>query len=203
MNIAVYDKEDFVVLADTLREKTGTVDEMSFPKDFLKSYLLINNNLDAKHQMTEYSNETATLVAPYAFYDLSNLTGRVNLPNVTTIGNSAFEFCKLSSIVVQNVVTIGEQAFYSCASLHTINLPKVTNIGNYAFSYCRSLMNVVIEQQDCVCNLAGVGAFEKTLIESGTGFIYVPDSMVELYKNATNWSVYANQIRPLSEYAEV
>lgn len=32
--------------------------------------------------------------------------------------------------------------------------------------------------------------------------IYVPDEYVNTYKTATNWSVYANNIKPLSEYSE-
>lgn len=44
--------------------------------------------------------------------------------------------------------------------------------------------------------------FTNTLIASGTGFIYVPDALVESYKTATNWSTYADQILPLSEYVE-
>mgnify|MGYP000472681990 CR=1 FL=1 len=30
--------------------------------------------------------------------------------------------------------------------------------------------------------------------------IYVPDDSVEAYKTATNWSNYADRIRPISEY---
>ena len=29
---------------------------------------------------------------------------------------------------------------------------------------------------------------------------YVPDSAVDTYKEATNWSNYADRIKPLSEY---
>jgi hypothetical protein len=32
--------------------------------------------------------------------------------------------------------------------------------------------------------------------------IYVPDESVEAYKGATNWSAYADQIKPISEYVE-
>lgn len=35
-----------------------------------------------------------------------------------------------------------------------------------------------------------------------TKLIYVPDESVELYKAATNWSKYAEYIKPLSEYEE-
>jgi hypothetical protein len=32
--------------------------------------------------------------------------------------------------------------------------------------------------------------------------IYVPDSSVDAYKAAENWSTYASRIYPLSEYVE-
>jgi hypothetical protein len=33
-------------------------------------------------------------------------------------------------------------------------------------------------------------------------YIYVPDESVEAYKTASNWSTYASNIKPLSEYKE-
>ena len=55
---------------------------------------------------------------------------------------------------------------------------------------------------ETVCVLVDKSAFQETLIESGNGYIYVPDKLIEQYKTATNWSVFANQIKPLSEYVE-
>lgn len=55
---------------------------------------------------------------------------------------------------------------------------------------------------ETVCVLVDKIAFNSTPIANGTGYIYVPDALVNDYKKATNWSVYANQIKPLSEYVE-
>ena len=38
-----------------------------------------------------------------------------------------------------------------------------------------------------------------TTIEKATGYVYVPDDMVDTYKSATNWSAYASQIKGMSE----
>lgn len=38
-----------------------------------------------------------------------------------------------------------------------------------------------------------------TTIAKGTGYVYVPDDMVDTYKSATNWSTYASQIKGMSE----
>ena len=42
-------------------------------------------------------------------------------------------------------------------------------------------------------------AFNNSSISTRTGYIYVPDNLVDSYKTATNWSTYANQIKPISE----
>ena len=53
-----------------------------------------------------------------------------------------------------------------------------------------------------MCVLTSKYALYNTPIAKGTGYIYVPDALVNDYKKATNWSVFANQIKPLSEYVE-
>lgn len=45
----------------------------------------------------------------------------------------------------------------------------------------------------------GFGA-ETTPIRQGTGYIYVPFTLVEAYKAADNWSTFANQIRAIEDY---
>ena len=67
--------------------------------------------------------------------------------NVTSIGDSAFSWCKsLQSIVIPNSVTsIGDWAFASCESLQSIVIPNsVKSIGNLAFLWCESLQSIVI-----------------------------------------------------------
>ena len=39
-------------------------------------------------------------------------------------------------------------------------------------------------------------------VRAKIGVIYVPDESLEAYKTATNWSYYADIIKPLSEYTE-
>ena len=71
------------------------------------------------------------------------------------------------------------------------------------FYGCSSLTTVVIRNTTKVALLNMGNAFSGTKIASGTGYIYVPDELVDSYKVATNWVTYANQIKPLSEYVEV
>ena len=45
--------------------------------------------------------------------------------------------------------------------------------------------------------LMGTGGNYATI-----GKVYVPNESVDIYKAATNWSTYADRIKPLSEYVE-
>ena len=67
--------------------------------------------------------------------------------SVTSIGQSAFEYCtSLTSVTLGNSVTsIGEHAFDSCKSLTSVIIGNsVTSIGQYAFKYCTRLISVII-----------------------------------------------------------
>jgi hypothetical protein len=38
---------------------------------------------------------------------------------------------------------------------------------------------------------------------NGTGYIYVPATLVDTYKAGTNWSTHADQIRAIEDYPEI
>ena len=74
-----------------------------------------------------------------------------------------------------------------------------------AFQDCSNLETLVIKNDTEVCVMWGEGttdALSGTKIESGNGYIYVPDKLVQQYKSSYSWVKYANQIKPLSEYTE-
>ena len=61
---------------------------------------------------------------------------------VTSIGDSAFEFCiSLTNVQIPNSVTsIGDFAFSSCSGLTGVTIPEgVISIGDYAFRFCGGL----------------------------------------------------------------
>jgi hypothetical protein len=84
--------------------------------------------------------------------------------------------------------------------LASVDLSKVTSIGKQAFRDCPVLKTFIIRQSDSVCTLTYTYTFKNTLIESGNGYIYVPDSLLDQYRQATNWAAYADQIRALEDY---
>ena len=67
-------------------------------------------------------------------------------PEVTTIGDYAFDGSAIESISIPNTVTsIGLYAFKDCKQLETVTIPdSVTNITKYAFTRCNSLWFVMM-----------------------------------------------------------
>ena len=89
-----------------------------------------------------------TAVSPYAFKGFVNLQS-VELPDdITSIGESAFYECPLTSIVIPDSVTsIGRYAFYNCTALESIEFGEnssLNTIDEFAFSGCNSLESFVI-----------------------------------------------------------
>lgn len=105
---------------------------------------------------------------------------------------------KLKKIVLNGVTSLSNYAISSCSALHTVELGGVTSIGSGSFNGCKALATLIIRTPS-VCSLANINSISPTLIASGTGYIYVPDNLVNSYKTATNWSDYANQIKGISE----
>lgn len=127
--------------------------------------------------------------------------GAVNIPStlgaypVTTIGRSAFEFCRsITSVTIpETVKTIEKSAFWGCDNLKSVNIPKsVTFIGDNAFIYCGNLkgINVALDNTEYSSDERGI-LFnkDKTVIIqyplgiSETSYI-IPDGVTIIYTHA-------------------
>lgn len=127
-------------------------------------------------------------------------------PKAQSIGNSAFVGCTgLTEVSLPSARQVMSNAFDSCTNLERVELGQsydgypYPSIGSACFQYCSSLETVVLPYDVRVVSLDNANVFNNTPIASGTGFIYVPDALVDSYKAATNWSTYAAQIKGLSE----
>lgn len=137
-------------------------------------------------------------VADNGFINCSQLES-VNLPNCESVGASGFANCTvLTAIELPKATTLGQSCFSSCQKLKKITLGSATSMGNQCFYYCSALTTLIIRTNQ-VATLGSTNPFYQTPIQKKTGYIYVPDDLVEDYKVASVWSTYATQIKGLSE----
>lgn len=142
-----------------------------------------------------------------AFRDATKLK-TVNIPNVTTItdGTRTFHATKLEEINLPNLNSIGTSTlrmFANCDYLKKLDLRKLggTTISSYTFYSDDSLKTLILGGNE-LNPLENVNAFENSAMRYGTGYIYVPDNLVDTYKTATNWIAFADNIKPMSELEE-
>lgn len=80
--------------------------------------------------------DTLTEIPARAFRDCYSLT-TVSLPNVTVVGESAWQFCsmlQLEAVDWNSMTAIGDRAFSNCIELKDdVTLPLVETLGEYAF----------------------------------------------------------------------
>lgn len=123
---------------------------------------------------------------------------QANFPLVTTIGNGCFnKATNLASANLPLVTALPDNAFRD-STIQTADFAAVTNINRTAFTDCKSLETLIIRTPS-VCVISDISvALRGSKIAAGTGYIYVPDNLVDSYKAATNWVALANQIKPIS-----
>ena len=153
----------------------------------------VNELID--RSVTEITSDV-TKIGASAFAYCDRLTS-VNFPNVTRIGALAFTYCEQLTIInFPSLIGMDHDAF-THSGLERVELPNVTGVSNNAFAHCTILTTLILSNSK-VAN-GGLDMFTDTPIANGTGYIYVPDDLVDAYKAARNWSTYAAQIKPISE----
>lgn len=162
------------------------------------------SNAFAGTPITGINLPSLTSIGYGALTNCTSLTGDIILPSLTAAVNiEAFRYTK-----IQRVLDLGKcpelkgqngwGCFSSCSELTYVKLPStMTVIGDGAFRG-DSKLKVVIIDASAPATLAS-NAFASTASDLS---IYVPDGSVEAYKTTSNWSTYADRIKPLSKYVE-
>ena len=202
-------------IADAVREKTGAIDpivpenmaemlrnvEGDYERGYAEGYEKGDSNMDGilTRKGTTIRNDRITYLGIEVFRNYESLAV-VDFPNVTSTGVNVFYACyALHTVNLPSLISISSNMFAYSSLLKRLDFPSVESISGGAFSGCSRLVTLILRKADTVCTLENVSAFSGTSIAKGTGFVYVPDNLVEQYKAATNWSTYANQIKPISE----
>ncbi len=167
-----------------------------------------------QNTLTSYYNDRITFVSAYAFYqktaltDLSlpnlisagrdafnncSLTGVVNLPKFTGASGNAFLGCKFESIDLPSATKFPNSIFRNCLNLETVIMgnPDITSATIEALAFLSSAnLDTLVLKPSTVVTLGAVNAFNETPFASGGtgGTVYVPESLIPEYQQATNWS---------------
>lgn len=169
------------------------IDKTNVTELNLPSVKLINQSTFSSNVNISYADlPECYIIGSRAFTDCNVLTS-VNLPKCKILYDYAFYDCDiLSTISLPECESIYYGAFTWCSTLKTINLPKCNYIDSDVFNRCGKAQELTLGNST-VCVLGGPlgGSFNAS--------IYVPSSLVEAYKTATNWSDYSNRIFPITE----
>lgn len=148
--------------------------------------------------LTSYTNDRITKVGSHVFRGFTSLTS-ISLPNVTLLAAYALDSCSgLTSVNLPKVATLNNYAMQNCGGLTTLEFPLKISTQGAVWNNCSNLTTLIL-RGTTMSGLGNKNCFNNTPIASGTGYIYVPDNLVDSYKAATNWSTYAAQIKGLSE----
>ena len=198
-------------VADAIREKKGTTDKIN-AQNFAEEI----RNLPSGGEVAMMADVSGSVLIGNQVESI--VIGKA----ITKLGENCFlNYANLKSVQMHDdIIDLSYNAFSGCSSLESIDFPKnlvalpngtcknctslriarlqnnIKSIGNTVFNGCSSLKTVVILQSDNVITLYNTNSFVGNAEDR---LIYVPDDLVDSYKSATNWSTYADVIRPISE----
>lgn len=164
----------------------------------------------------------ATKLNESAFKGCSSLI-EVDFSSVTEQGNYVFQECSaLKKVSFPSFnSTVNRSAFYGCRSLIRCDLPMAAGLDQYAFQDCSNLMELYLPESSSISgssiyscsklcalilpNKSKVASLSNAFVYSSetlvkTGYIFVPSSLLETYKSATNWSAYAGRFKAIENY---
>lgn len=191
---------------------------------------LYNDKILKLNQYTFYCNQsiTGTVELPnaitlgdYSLASMKNIKKFIG-NKVDTIGMSCFNSSAIEEVCCKKVINLGTQCLIGCNKLKKCYMP----LGIFNGSMCissTSLEYLCVQARDyfsasslnikndlnakmivlnCLklVTCSSIANFPSYALTEGECYLYVPSSLIETYKTATNWSTYANRIRAIEDY---
>ena len=88
------------------------------------------------------------------------------------------------------ITSAGSDLLSYCTSITSVDLPNLTSAGYNLLNNCTKLQSIYL-RSTIMCTLGGTTNLPSTVS------IYVPASLIESYKTASNWSSYASNFKTL------
>lgn len=210
-------KSSFDATADAIREKTGSQATIEWTQDgfadaieAIPSGVSIDSIANGTGPSGDITVNTSTFIS-YAFQGNTAITN-IYAPNITSLAGSyqTQAMTVLDKFIAPNLTSLSYSAFRSgglkqgifpksnmglsnafrdCSRLELLDVLKIDTTN----TLCENAPNLatVIIRKDSVTSVSSTVLYASA--RSHTTMIYVPSSLIEEYKQATNWSVaYAN-----------
>lgn len=117
------------------------------------------------------------------------------------ISSGMFTNCsKLLRCDMPLAIGVTSSAFANCSNLMEIRLPCATSLDGSSFMTCSKLCALTLPYADAVVTISSVSSYASNIMFFQTGYIFVPSSLLESYKAATNWSAYAGRFKAMENY---
>lgn len=141
----------------------------------------------------------------------------LSLPSATSVGRSCFRASNFKEINLPLITTLKESEFNYCEYLEKIDLASLVDIQNPSyrslFGYCNKLTALILRSNTLV-KLADKDGLVDDITNTATplspaytgnnpGYIYVPKALIEEYRTATNWTVFADKFRAIEDYPDI
>lgn len=190
---------------------SNVYDILSICKNVTTTYNMFFGYLGSSLNLSNFDvSQVTDMQYMFAYNSLSNVnlnnfnTGNVNTMLCMFQESESLKSIDVSSFNTSNVYDMNGM-FINCKKLESLDLSNfdTSNVmtNQSMFNGCSKLTKLIINNNSIFKNTSS-GILSGTPIASKTGYVYVPDDLVESYKSATNWSVYASQIKGMSELPE-
>lgn len=166
---------------------------------------------NSAEKVTEINLPKAYYLGLYALSSMKSLVN-LELPSLKSSYQSSIRGCTvLKTVKLPVLLETPNYLFSNCEALEVADFGSIISIGGNPFQGNYSLKAIIIRTTSQICNNWGTigsalyhfdGKVNANYNPNGLkdGYIYVPRALIEDYKVATNWTVYADQFRALEDY---
>jgi len=150
-----------------------------------------------------YSDNTAVITRYTGKEPAVTVPPAIDGKPVTEIGNNAFDFTKIESVVLpDSIQVIRKWAFSNCLKLSSINLPEgLTSIEDYAFYRCRAMEGFTLPEAIVTLGTYAFGhCTSMTTFHLPASITAIPDGLFNHCTALTSVS-WESDITAIGEYA--
>lgn len=138
-------------------------------------------------------------------------------PALETVGSYAFDSCQCESVTLPSLkradsivfrvpkklkkVDLGSVESFAASSQYSAMFYNYSRVDTLTALIIRSTKVPALSNKDGLCDKNW--PIHPQYTGSAEGYIYVPKALIEDYKVATNWSVFADKFRAIEDYPDI